>query len=133
MPLEGKESSRFSKSSPSGPVPEPRGAVDDEISVMARVAPLTGRDTEVNLLKERWEQANEGMGQVVLLIGEAGLGKSRLVHTLKEHVLGQMVEGEVDSPVIEWRCAPHYRKTALYPAIEFYEQALGFRPDEPAL
>ena len=98
MTLEGKESSRYSKSSPSGPVPESRGAVDDEKSVIARVAPLTGRDTEVNLLKDRWEQANEGMGQVVLLIGEAGLGKSRLVHTLKEHVLGQMVEGEVDSP-----------------------------------
>ena len=73
---------RASESSPSGPVPEPMGAVDEEISVMARVAPLTGRDTEVNLLKDRWEQANEGMGQVVLLIGEAGLGKSRLVHTL---------------------------------------------------
>src|ERR1700735_5202690 len=91
MTLEAKESSGYSKSAPSGPVPESRGAVDDEKSVIARVAPLTGRDTEVNLLKDRWEQANEGMGQVVLLIGEAGLGKSRLVHTLKEHVLGQMV------------------------------------------
>src|SRR5215472_7079936 len=126
MPLEGKESSRFSKSSPSGPVCEPRGAVDDEISVMVRVAPLTGRDTEVNLLKDRWEQANEGMGQVVLLIGEAGLGKSRLVHTLKEHVLGQMVEGEVDSPVIEWRCSPHFQNTGFHPAIDFYERVLGF-------
>jgi hypothetical protein len=132
MPLEGKKSSRFSKSSPSGPVPEPRGAVDDEMSVMARVAPLTGRDTEVNLLKDRWEQANEGMGQVVLLIGEAGLGKSRLVHTLKEHVLGQMVEGEVDSPVIEWRCSPHFQNTGLHPAIDFYERALDFGLEKSA-
>src|SRR5579863_1234445 len=124
MPLEGKESSRFS--SPSGPLPEPKGAVDDEIATMARVAPLTGRDTEVNLLKDRWEQANEGMGQVVLLVGEAGLGKSRLVHTLKEHVLGQMVEGEVDSPVIEWRCSPHFQNTGLHPAIDFFERALDF-------
>ncbi len=123
--------SKFSKSSPSGPVPEPKGAVD-EVSLMARVAPLTGRDTEVNLLMDRWEQANEGMGQVVLLIGEAGLGKSRLVHTLKEHVLGQMVEGEVDSPVIEWRCSPHFQYTGLHPAIDFYERALDFGLEESA-
>jgi len=104
----------------------------DEKSEIARVAPLTGRDTEVNLLKDRWEQANEGMGQVVLLIGEAGLGKSRLVHTLKEHVLGQMVEGEVDSPVIEWRCSPHFQNTGLHPAIDFYERSLGFDLEKSA-
>jgi class 3 adenylate cyclase/tetratricopeptide (TPR) repeat protein len=96
----------------------------------AGLTPLTGRDHEISLLKDRWEQAQEGMGQVVLLIGEAGLGKSRLVYTLKEHVLGQMVEGEVDSPVIEWRCSPHYQNTALYPAIDFYERSLGFGREE---
>ena len=66
------------------------------------------------------------MGQVVLLIGEPGLGKSRLVHTMKQHVLGQMIEGDVDAPVIEWRCSPHFQNTGLYPAIDFYERALGF-------
>ena len=97
----------------------------------AGLTPLTGRDHEINLLKDRWEQAQEGMGQVVLLVGEPGLGKSRLVHTLKEHVLGQMVEGEVDAPVIEWRCSPHYQNTGLYPAIDFYERALAFGREEP--
>jgi class 3 adenylate cyclase/predicted ATPase len=97
----------------------------------AGLTPLIGRDHEISLLRERWEQAQEGMGQVVLLIGEPGLGKSRLVHTLKEHVRGQMVEGEVDAPVIEWRCAPHYQNTGLYPAIDFYERALGFGREEP--
>jgi TOMM system kinase/cyclase fusion protein len=97
----------------------------------AGLTPLTGRDHEISLLKERWEQAQEGMGQVVLLIGEPGLGKSRLIHTLKQHVRGQMVEGEVDAPVIEWRCAPHYQNTGLYPAIDFYERALGFGREEP--
>ena len=97
----------------------------------AELSPLTGRDHEVSLLKDRWEQAQEGMGQVVLLIGEPGLGKSRLVHTLKQHVLGQMVEGEVDAPVIEWRCSPHFQNTGLYPAIDFYERALGFDREEP--
>jgi serine/threonine protein kinase/predicted ATPase len=96
----------------------------------AGLTPLTGRDHEISLLKDRWEQAQEGMGQVVLIIGEPGLGKSRLVHTLKEHVLGQMVEGEADSPVIEWRCSPHFQNTALYPAINFYERALAFGREE---
>jgi serine/threonine protein kinase/predicted ATPase len=95
------------------------------------LSPLTGRDHEISLLKDRWEQAREGMGQVVLLVGEPGLGKSRLVHTLKGHVLGQTVEGEVDAPVIEWRCSPHYQNTGLHPAIDFYGRALGFRPEEP--
>src|SRR5262249_31156018 len=97
----------------------------------AGLSPLTGRDHEVSLLKDRWEQAQEGMGQVVLLIGEPGLGKSRLVYTMKEHVLGQMVEGEVDAPAIEWRCAPHCQNTGLYPAIACFERGLGFRPDDP--
>ena len=98
-----------------------------EVAERAGLTPLTGRDHEISLLKDRWEQAEEGMGQVVLIIGEPGLGKSRLVYTLKEHVLGQRIEGEEDAPVIEWRCAPHYQNTALYPAIEFFERALGFR------
>jgi class 3 adenylate cyclase/tetratricopeptide (TPR) repeat protein len=108
------------------------GEVRDAIAAApAGRTPLVGRDHEVSLLKARWEQAHEGMGQVVLLIGEPGLGKSRLVAALKEHVLGEMVEGEVDAPVIEWRCAPHYQNTGLYPAIDFYERALGFGRDEP--
>jgi len=60
----------------------------------AELSPLTGRDQEVGLLKDRWEQAQEGMGQVVLLIGDPGLGKSRLVHTMKEHVLGKWWKGK---------------------------------------
>jgi serine/threonine protein kinase/predicted ATPase len=102
-----------------------------EVAQRAGLTPLTGRDHEMSLLKDRWEQAQEGMGQVVLIIGEPGLGKSRLVYTLREHVLGQMVEGEFDSPVIEWRCSPHFQNTALYPAINFYERALAFGREEP--
>ena len=45
---------------------------------------------------------------------------------MKQHVLGQMMEGDVDAPVIEWRCSPHFQNTGLYPAIDFYERALGF-------
>jgi predicted ATPase len=102
-----------------------------EAAEPAALSPLTGRDHEVSLLKDRWEQAQEGMGQFVPLIGEPGLGKSRLVYTLKQHVLGKMQEGEVDAPVIEWRGSPHYQNTGFYPAIEFYERALGFNREEP--
>ena len=45
-----------------------------------------GRESEITLLQERWAQVKEGLGQVVLLHGEAGIGKSRLVQVLKEHV-----------------------------------------------
>src|SRR5208282_1133513 len=92
---------------------------------------LTGRDHEISLLKDRWEQAQEGLGQVALLIGEAGLGKSRLVHTLKEHVLGQMAEAAANSPVIEWRCSPQFQSTGLYPATEFFERTLAFNREDP--
>src|SRR5207253_333447 len=100
----------------------------------AGLTPLTGRDHEISLLKDRWEQAQEGMGQVVLLIGEPGLGKSRLVSTMKQHVLGPAGEAAPalasdpstagpqaaqDSPVVEWRCSPHFQNTGLYPASEF--------------
>jgi class 3 adenylate cyclase/predicted ATPase len=107
-------------------VGDTRGRVD-----AARLTPLTGRDHELSLLRDRWEQAQEGMGQVVLLIGEPGLGKSRLADALKEYVPGNTAEGEVDARVIEWRCSPHYQNTGLYPAIDFYERGLGFRHDEP--
>jgi serine/threonine protein kinase/predicted ATPase len=94
----------------------------------ADLTPLIGRDREVGLLEERWEQAAEGMGQVVLLIGEAGLGKSRLVHVLKQHVVSQQQE-DAES-VIEWRCSPHHQNSSLHPAIDCLERMLGFSLDD---
>ena len=65
---------------------EGRDPGESEGLLSLALAPLTGRDTELSLLNDRWEQAQEGMGQVVLVIGEAGLGKSRLVQTLAQRV-----------------------------------------------
>jgi TOMM system kinase/cyclase fusion protein len=95
-----------------------------DVTAAIGLTPLTGRDQEVELLKGRWEQAAEGMGQMVLLIGEAGLGKSRLVHELKSHVRrGPQAQGIV----IEWRCTPHHQNSTLYPAVEYLERALRLR------
>src|SRR5690348_10633546 len=92
------------------------------------LTPLTGRDTEFGLLKDRWEQAQERLGQVVLIVGEAGLGKSRLVRTLTQLVEGQAGEASLaaahepadasvngDSPVIEWRCSQPFQNSELHP------------------
>src|SRR5262245_26770960 len=54
------------------------------------LTPLVGRESEVTLLLERWEQAKAGHGHVVLLMGESGIGKSRLVQTLKDHVANEL-------------------------------------------
>ncbi|MDA1049714.1 MAG: protein kinase [Planctomycetota bacterium] len=90
------------------------------------LTPLIGRDTELNIMRERWEQASESMGQVVLLIGDAGLGKSRLVHEIKGHV------GQSDREmVIEWRCSPYHRNSGLYSAIDFFERQLAFTAETP--
>ena len=61
------------------------------------LTPLTGRDTEFSLLKDRWEQAQEGMGQVLLVVGQPGLGKSRLVQTLTQRVQAQASDASLSS------------------------------------
>ena len=57
-----------------------------EVAATHGLTPLVGREQEVALLRERWAQVKDGLGQVVVLSGEAGIGKSRLVQVLKEHV-----------------------------------------------
>ena len=57
-----------------------------EVAGSTGLTPLVGREQEVTLLRERWAQVKDGAGQVVLLSGEPGIGKSRLVQELKDHV-----------------------------------------------
>src|SRR5262249_46891293 len=76
----------------------------EDLAGPSGLIPLIGRNREVALLEERWEQAVEGVGQVVLLVGEAGIGKSRQVRVLKEHVAGQHLGGNA-ALVIEWPCS----------------------------
>src|SRR5215475_5839877 len=80
-----------------------------EVAEASGFTPLVGRESEVALLLERWVQSQEGRGQVVLLRGEAGIGKSRLVETLREHVWRQ------GATRIVFLCSPYYQNSALYP------------------
>src|SRR6185436_19726355 len=95
-----------------------------EVAVNAGLTPLVGREEELSILQRRWTQAKDGAGQVVLLSGEAGIGKSRLVQTLKEQVLAE------DATRLEFRCSPYYQNSAFYPLIEHLQRLLQFARDD---
>ena len=116
---------------------ESSGRGEFELPTQFALTPLTGRDTEFSLLKDRWEQAQEGMGQVVLVIGEPGLGKSRLVQTLTDCVQAEASDASLaagcesiggfvvrNSPIIEWRCSEHFQNSELHPASDYLERFL---------
>ena len=86
--------------------------------------PLVGRDEEMALLMRHWEQAKAGEGQIVLVCGEPGIGKSRLAQTMAEQLAGE--------PHIRLRffCSPHHQDSALYPIIAHLERAAGFRRED---
>jgi class 3 adenylate cyclase len=88
------------------------------------LTPLVGREQEVGLLFERWQQATDGQGQVILLSGEAGIGKSRLVQVLKDHVASE--------PHTRWECrsSPYYQNTALYPITDLMHRTLRWQQDD---
>ena len=94
-----------------------------ELADPGNLTPLIGRDTELTILKDRWEQAQEELGQIVLLIGDAGLGKSRLIRELREHVIREDAEG---SAVIELRCSQYHQNTSFFPVVEFLSRLLAF-------
>src|SRR5262245_59290083 len=89
------------------------------------LTPLVGRDAEVALLLERWVHSQDGAGQVVLLRGEAGIGKSRLVEVLRERVLS-----EGATPMM-LHCAPEHQQSVLYPVIAHLQRVLQWQRDEP--
>jgi class 3 adenylate cyclase/tetratricopeptide (TPR) repeat protein len=109
-----------------GPVPAWR--VRCEASVESRFAairdgrnlPLIGRAHEMGLIRERWQLARRGEGQIVTVIGEAGIGKSRSIEALQEAL--------VDEPHarINLQCSPHHSDSALYPVIQYLGRAARF-------
>jgi class 3 adenylate cyclase len=89
------------------------------------LTPLIGRDEEIDLLLRRWARANTGDGQVVLISGEAGIGKSRLTAALAERLHAE--------PHIRLRCfcSPSHQDSALYPFIDQLGRASEFARDDP--
>jgi predicted ATPase len=91
------------------------------------LSPLIGRDEEIELLLRRWARAKTGDGQVVLISGEAGLGKSRITAALAGRLHAE--------PYLRLRyfCSPYHQDSALFPFIDQLDRAAGFaRDDIPA-
>ena len=92
-----------------------------------RLTLFTGRHAELAVVLEGWERTHEWRGQTVLVTGEAGVGKSRLVLALRERLADQA------HTWLECRCSPYTQHTAFRPVVELIEQGLGFQAaDSPA-
>ncbi len=91
------------------------------------LSPLVGREEETGLLLRRWRLAKAGEGQVVLLCGEPGIGKSRITETICRHV------AEEPHIRLRYQCSPYFVNTALYPLIEHLQRAAGFDRNDTAI
>ncbi len=85
---------------------------------------FVGREAERQLLFERWGLAKGGEGQTILLSGEAGIGKSRMVQAIREHVAGRAHYR------LRYQCSPYHGNSAFYPVIQRLERAAGFSNDD---
>ncbi len=88
------------------------------------LTPLVGRSSELNLLLDKWEKVKEGDGQVILLSGMPGVGKSRLLHELKSHIQ------ENPHNLLHHQCSPYHSQSAFFPVIEQIEQAANITARE---
>jgi class 3 adenylate cyclase len=95
-----------------------------EASTAGGMSDFVGRHGELRLLVERWTQAKSGHGQVVLLSGEAGIGKSRLLRELREHA------ADVAHEALRFQCSPYASQTAFSPFIEQLQRDAGFTQDD---
>jgi class 3 adenylate cyclase len=99
-----------------------------EATRMRSLTPFIGREEEIAILERRWQRACLGEGQVVLLSGEAGIGKSRIVSAFRERV------GAQSHTWLRYQCSPYYTNSALYPVVEQLSLAARIQSnDDPAL
>ena len=90
------------------------------------LTPMVGREREIELLMDRWNQARDGAGRVVLLAGETGVGKSRVLDAFREQLSAQ------GAHILRFQCSPYHANSAFYPFIDHLERALKFGREEPA-
>lgn len=88
-------------------------------------SPLIGREAELDLLLRRWGQAKQGDGQVVLLSGEPGIGKSRIVEALLDRI------GDLPHVRMRCQCSAYFTTSALYPFARQLARAAGLQPTDP--
>lgn len=91
-----------------------------------RLSQFVGRKSELGILVDRWDFAKGGQGQVVMLVGEAGIGKSRLLEALVQRV------GAEESELIRLQCSPYHSTSALYPVIQRLGRIAGFATEDDA-
>ncbi|HEX6011758.1 MAG TPA: AAA family ATPase [Geminicoccaceae bacterium] len=101
------------------------GSVEDRFAALHEAGTLVGRERELAVLLDHWRQAAAGAGRVVLLEGEAGIGKSRLVAALRETLRHAPVT------VLRHQCSPHTVNSALWPIVEHLEHSLGPMREQP--
>jgi len=90
----------------------------------AVLTPLIGRDEELGLLLARWRLAREGEGQLVQLCGDAGIGKSRLTHRLRE------ILGSDGASALSFHCSPYHANSPLFPVVEHLERVAGIQRED---
>ncbi|GAA3627696.1 AAA family ATPase [Microlunatus ginsengisoli] len=96
-----------------------------DVAAQRGLSPMQGRDGELGDLTERWANARAGRGGVALVAGEPGIGKSRLIWALQQHVAQSP-----DAYLIRLACSPYFANTAFYPIIQLLERFLEFGPDD---
>ena len=103
-------------------------AVEDRFAARQSGAPLplVGRDQELALLLDRWRLAKGGEGQVILLAGEPGIGKSRIVLALRERLRAE------PRTSVRYNSSPFHPNSALHPVIEQLARAAGLAPADDA-
>jgi len=89
------------------------------------LTPLIGREEEIDLLLRRWVRAQAGDGQVVLISGEPGIGKSRITAELERRL------GAEPHIPLRYFCSPYHQDSALFPFVDQLGRASGFAPDDP--
>jgi class 3 adenylate cyclase/tetratricopeptide (TPR) repeat protein len=90
------------------------------------LAPMLGRDHELALLTDRWALAQGGEGQAVLLVGEAGIGKSRIARALLDACAAQ------PHSLVRWQCSPYHTGSALWPVIQRLGRTAGLQDEDSA-
>ncbi|WP_024519586.1 AAA family ATPase [Bradyrhizobium sp. Tv2a-2] len=96
-------------------------------TVGPRPTALVNRDEEMALLLARWRQAKQGNGQVVLLSGEPGIGKSRIVEEIRDRIAGDR------HAQVFFQCSPYYTSTAFHPFVQQLKFALGLERESAVM